>query len=274
MKKVLILGASGLVGKALIEEFEDRFEVYGTYCSTKTKLPDTRQFQLEIKDCDKSITLIQMIKPDVIISCLRGDFEHQYEIHKQIASEIKSINCSLYYFSTANVFDGDYLKHHAETDLPVSQSDYGKFKINCENMLTEKLGDRASLIRIPAIWGKESPRLEMIKKSIKNNELIDVYSNLECNYHLDKQLAFQMRFIIEKGLHGIFHLGSTDMKTHGEFIQEIVKKLTSKNHIIKNNTLFQKENTYYFGLQSIRTDIPQELRYTCEEIIQELVYVK
>jgi dTDP-4-dehydrorhamnose reductase len=36
LQKVLILGASGLVGKALIDEFKDGFDLYGTYSSSFT----------------------------------------------------------------------------------------------------------------------------------------------------------------------------------------------------------------------------------------------
>lgn len=77
-------------------------------------------------------------------------------------------------------------------------------------MLKEILDERGMMIRIPAIWGKDSPRWNLIKESIKNNKVIDVYSNLVCNNLLDVQLAKQLRFIIESKLKGIFHLGSVD----------------------------------------------------------------
>jgi hypothetical protein len=36
LKKVLIMGASGLVGRAIIEEFKEVYDLYGTYASTQT----------------------------------------------------------------------------------------------------------------------------------------------------------------------------------------------------------------------------------------------
>jgi len=44
---------------------------------------------------------------------------------------------------TAHVFDGDFSRHHVETDIPVAESDYGNFKIECENTLKQILGDGA-----------------------------------------------------------------------------------------------------------------------------------
>ena len=45
MQKILILGASGLVGRALVDEFTDEFDLYGTYFSSLTSLPNDMQFQ-------------------------------------------------------------------------------------------------------------------------------------------------------------------------------------------------------------------------------------
>lgn len=53
MEKVLILGASGLVGRALIEEFKNEFDLYGTYSSSKTNLSNDKQYQLEVQQIDK-----------------------------------------------------------------------------------------------------------------------------------------------------------------------------------------------------------------------------
>jgi dTDP-4-dehydrorhamnose reductase len=38
MDKILILGASGLVGRTLIDEYKDEFDLYGTYHSSLTSL--------------------------------------------------------------------------------------------------------------------------------------------------------------------------------------------------------------------------------------------
>ncbi|MEH7336379.1 sugar nucleotide-binding protein, partial [Neobacillus drentensis] len=233
MQKILILGASGLVGSALIDELKYDFDLYGTYSSKLTSLPDDKQFQLEVQQLDKLKNMINSIKPDIVISCLRGEFDWQLEFHRVLARDLHNKNTRVYYFSTTNVFDGDFSRSHIETDLPISESDYGKFKIKCENVLKEALDERVIIIRIPAIWGKDSPRWNLIKESIKNNKVIDVYSNLICNNLLDVLLAKQLRFMIENNLKGIFHLGSTDMMTQVEFFEQIIGKLASNKNILR-----------------------------------------
>ena len=154
MKKLLIFGASGLVGKALVEECKDSFDVYGTYATRPVNLPQENQFQLEISDTDQMKDMVKATRPDAIISCIRGEFDQQLEFHRELALEIQNTESTLYYFSTANVFDGDFTKHHSEEDPPNAASPYGQFKVECENLLQELLGDRAVMIRIPQIWGR------------------------------------------------------------------------------------------------------------------------
>ncbi|WP_249365608.1 NAD-dependent epimerase/dehydratase family protein [Cytobacillus citreus] len=68
MQKILIIGASGLVGKVLINEFTDEYDVYGTYFSSLTSLPNEKQFQLEVQQIDKLKEITRTIKPDIVIS--------------------------------------------------------------------------------------------------------------------------------------------------------------------------------------------------------------
>ncbi|PGY09640.1 sugar nucleotide-binding protein [Bacillus sp. AFS031507] len=271
MEKVLIFGASGLVGRALLDEFKDRFDLYGTYSSSLTSLPNEKQFQLEVQQIDKLKEIIRSIKPDIVISCLRGDFDPQLKFHKELALELQHTSSRVYYFSTTNVFDGDFSRPHTETDLPIAESDYGKFKIACENMLKEVLDDRVMMIRIPAIWGKNSPRLNLIKESIKNNKVIDVYSNLVCNNLLDVQLAKQLQYIIEHKLKGIVHLGTKDSMAQGQFFEQVISKLESDQSILRYQSYQDKDVTYYFQLTSNREDLPVSLQGTNKDIIDYLV---
>jgi dTDP-4-dehydrorhamnose reductase len=226
---------------------------------------------LGIQQIDKLKDIIRSIKPDIVISCLRGEFDQQLKFHKEVAVEIQNNNSRMYFFSTTNVFDGDYSKPHTETDIPISKTDYGNFKIECENMLKEILDERVMIIRIPIIWGKSSPRWKSIKESIKNNKVIDVYSNLVCNNLLDIQLAKQLRFIIENKLTGIFHLGSVDMMTQGKFYEQIISKLGCDKILLRNHLVQDNAETCYFLLKSNRHDLPSSLQSTNEDIISYLV---
>ncbi|WJH35391.1 sugar nucleotide-binding protein [Paenibacillus sp. CC-CFT747] len=157
MERMLVLGASGLVGRALIRQFQDKYELYGTYRSSLPDLPEDRRFRLEVGEIDRLSGIVRHLRPAVVISSLRGSYDEQLALHERVAVEMNPIGSRMYYFSTTNVFDGDDSRPHTEEDTPVSTSDYGSFKIQCENRLKDALKERAVIIRIPAIWGKESP---------------------------------------------------------------------------------------------------------------------
>lgn len=271
MKKVLILGASGLVGKALINEFKNDYDVYGTYFSSLPALPDDNRFKLDVKDPNTLKEILQSVKPDTAISCLRGDYTHQLAFHKELAINITNSPCSLYYFSTTNVFDGDMSRPHSENDTPVAVTDYGKFKIECENMLKENLSEKLSVIRIPAIWGLDSPRLNTIKESLESKKEIDVFSNLVVNNLLDVDLAKQVRFIIENNLQGIFHLCSPDLISQGDFYEQLIRKLGGEESHLNTQVFEGKQETCYFALSSTRSDLPASLKKTNQDIIHYLV---
>jgi dTDP-4-dehydrorhamnose reductase len=137
-------------------------------------------------------------------------------------------------------------------------------------MLKEILQERAIVIRIPAILGKSSPRWNLIKESIKDNKVIDVYSNLVCNNLLDVHLAKQLRYIVKNKLKGLFHLGSQDTMTQGQFFEQIITRLGTNKNLLQSHLFLDKADTCYFALKSNRLEIPASLQSTNNDIISYL----
>ncbi|MDP4193197.1 MAG: hypothetical protein Q8858_16650 [Bacteroidota bacterium] len=65
--------------------------------------------------------------------------DQQLSVHIKAAEYLKENRGSLYFFSTTNVFDNDLSKPHYEDDLPNFHTDYGQYKIECENKMKEIL---------------------------------------------------------------------------------------------------------------------------------------
>ncbi|MCK6207890.1 sugar nucleotide-binding protein [Bacillus infantis] len=271
MKKLLILGASGLIGKALAEQVREDFKIYATYHSAVNKTVSERDIQLDVGDPGAAGSLISSIRPDITVSCLRGDFSAQLKFHQELAEAMKDGNSMLYYFSTANVFDGDFSKHHNENDMPQSQTDYGRFKIRCESMLQGVLGERAAIIRIPAIWGKKSQRLSHLKDALQKKEGMEAYTNLACNHLTDVQLARAVSYMMENRLKGIFHLGTKDMLSQFAFAARLAERLPGNQESIRPVIFEDEHNSYHFGLESIRQDIPPHLVFSHDDMIEELL---
>lgn len=166
MKRLLILGASGHIGGYLFRQFwEDGCTVFGT---SKTPERCSVQQGMLFYSLEKGEEALQSVldaaKPEVVISCLRGDFAQQLEVHRFLADYLRERpGTRLVYLSTANVFDALNETPHIETDPPQAQSEYGCFKIACEQMLTERLGEQLLILRLPIVWGKNCPRLQILK---------------------------------------------------------------------------------------------------------------
>lgn len=271
MKKVLILGASGLVGRALVKELSHDYDVYGTYYSKIIDMPTQKVIKLDVNDIENIKQVLKDIEPEIIISCLRGDFDRQLEVHREAAKFLSNMGGRLYFCSTANVFDNDPSSPHYEEDKTDAKSDYGKFKIRCEEELKEILHDNLCILRLPMIWGKNSPRLNDLLEKLTTNQEIQVYTNLYLNNNTDIMLAEQIHYIIRNNLKGIFHLATYDIINHYDFISQIIKGLGYKNARIKEVSLPYEE--YYLAVITKREELPNELRFSNEDLLQSICLV-
>lgn len=270
MNKILILGGSGLVGKAIINEINkyNQFEVYSTYFEKPILLNQDRSFKFNIEDLDNIIRMLNTLKPNIIVSCLRGDFNKQLMLHIKIAEYLNKNGGKLYFFSTANVFDNNFKRTHYEDDIPNSQTEYGRYKIECENKMIELLHDNVCILRLPQVWGKTSPRINELLYLLQNNREVIVYPKLFLNTNTDVMIAKQLYYIIDNNLNGIFHLASKDIVNYRDFYNELIEGLGFKNEKIKENF---KEEGYFALLSKRNNEFSEQLRFTNKSVIDYLI---
>ena len=92
-----------------------------------------------------------------MISSINGAFVPQYTFHTVLADWMsKEPSKRLLFISTANVFDGDLSQPCTEQTPPNPESDYGKFKRDCETMLMEKLPAQLIIFRLGAVCARLS----------------------------------------------------------------------------------------------------------------------
>ncbi|WP_346931216.1 sugar nucleotide-binding protein [Clostridium sp.] len=270
MKKVLILGGSGLIGRTVINEMTkyNKFDVYSTYFQNSIQLNKGKCFKLDIQNEDNIDKILDNLKPQIIISCLRGEFNKQLILHAKTAEYLIGNGGSLYFFSTLNVFDNDFSKPHYEDDLATPKTDYGKYKMECENTISEILHDNACIVRIPQVWGKNSQRMSELLNSLHNNKDIIVYPKLYYNTITNVMIAKQLCYIINNNLKGIFHLVSEDIVNYKDFYKELITRLGFDNTRIQEN--FEEEG--YFALLSKRAnEFPKQLRFNNKSVINYLI---
>ncbi|MDF2880502.1 MAG: dTDP-4-dehydrorhamnose reductase [Clostridiaceae bacterium] len=270
MKKILILGGSGLLGKAIINEMNkhNKFQYYITYFKNPISLNEDRSYKMNIEDIENVNSLLNTLKPDIIVSCLRGDFKKQLDIHIKAAEYLKKKGGSLYFFSTTNVFDNDFSRPHYEGDLPNSCTEYGQFKIECERRITDILHDNACILRLPQVWGKDCPRIKEILSTVGDNKEVLVYPKLFHNTNINVMIARQLCYIMDNNLKGTFHLASEDVVNYKDFYNDLIKGLGLNNAAFKED--FHEEG--YFALLSKRNnEFPKQLIMTNKSVVNYLI---
>lgn len=269
MNRILVLGASGFIGKTVCRYLKKDHMVFGTFChNQESGLPDDSMQYLDIKEPAAIRPMLEKIRPDWIISCLRGDFAEQLAFHERLAEEMKlHPGIRLCYLSTANVFDGAPEKFHAETDLPAAGSEYGRFKVSCESMLLRILDDACVILRIPLVFGTDSPRIRELRTNAQKGAPIRTWTNLYVNITTDVQIAAFIGTLMKIQGNGIYHLGSTDWVTYDELMHRISERLGLTNVSFTGESGETKE---YLGVLSARKDIPGTLKLTITQLLDSI----
>jgi dTDP-4-dehydrorhamnose reductase len=266
--RVLILGASGFIGNAIYKELCSYFKTFGTYKSSNIQLEKNNHFfQYNIEE-DDVYEILDIVKPTIIISALRGDFAAQLVAHKHIAEYVFSRKIKFIFLSSAVVFDAYSKFPSYEQDKTLSNSIYGHFKIKIENMLLRMPKNQVAILRMPMIFGSKSPRIQKIVNNIKEKEPVEVFPNLIMNVTTDSKVTQQIHYIINRNKSGIFHSGSSDLVHHDEFIKEIVKALDLKNAIYKQ--VYTTNDDRYLAVLPKYNLLPKNLQLVSQEILTEL----
>lgn len=266
--RILIFGASGFLGNAIYKELCSYFKTFGTYSRDNKEFSRNKHFfQYKVEE-DDVYEILDAVKPSIIISALRGDFSAQIIAHKHMAEYVKTNKCKIIFLSSANVFDA-YSKYPSyESDTTLSNSVYGHFKIKIENILAKLPKMKSAVIRLPMVFGAQSPRVKEIKDLLLNNEPIEIFPNLIMNVTRDSRVTQQIHYIINRNKYGVFHLGSQDLVHHDDFIAEVIKTLGNFKPVYK--LVYTTNDDRYLAVLPKENLLPKHLRLTSQEIIEEL----
>ncbi|RMA64204.1 sugar nucleotide-binding protein [Ulvibacter antarcticus] len=266
--RILILGASGFIGKSLYKELQSYFDTYGTYCSNVAEYASNHAYFRYCVEEDELASILEKVKPSVVISALRGDFKEQLKAHSVLAKYVQEHHfCKLLFLSSANVFDGKFDLPSYESDKPLAESRYGKFKIAVERMLSEQIPAQTTILRLPIVLGVQSPRIAQLRQSIKHKASFEVFPNLTISLTTADKIAQQVHYIISKKLDGIYHLASTDMVHHEDLFREITSKLGDKTPIFKS--VYRSNDDSYLAILQKKNKLPQQYRITVAEVIDD-----
>lgn len=244
------------------------FDTYGTYNTPNEFFRQNHQFHQFNLEADDIFEVLKEIKPSIVISAIRGEFNSQVIMHQHLIEYAELTKTKIIFLSSANVFDAYSKFPSYEYDKTLSESVYGRFKIKIENMLMLLPKKQYTILRLPMVFGVHSPRIKEIQEKLKEKKAIELFPNLIINATTDEKVTQQIHYIINRNKSGIFHLGSLDLLHHEELINDIVIHLNNHQPIYKR--VYTTNDDRFLAVLPKENMLPKNLQIKSEEIINNL----
>jgi dTDP-4-dehydrorhamnose reductase len=271
LNRILILGGSGFVGNALYKELLPFYNVHCTYRTPKSSLDKNRHFhEFDMETEDISI-LLDNLKPQFIISALRGNHYAQIDLHKRLSLWCMMHESRIIFLSSANVFDRFTNYPSYEHDKTLSESVYGRLKIKIENDLLRMPANKYVICRVPMIYGSKSPRIQEIKAFLAAKQAIEVFPNVVINATYIDILASQVHYIINRRRRGIFHLGSSDLVHHIDLVRDICSHLGTAHPLLKQ--VYDSNEDRHLAVLPKDNLLPKHLQLTIAAVVASATVV-
>lgn len=261
MKKVVVLGANGQLGKT-IKNLDDIDGVEFHFFS---------RVNLDITDKNKLATSLANAGFDYCINCAaytnvenaEENTEEAFNINaegaKNIAEVCNTNGIKLIHISTDYVFDGKNKKPYTVNDITNPINQYGKSKLQGELYIKEEL-DHYYIIRtswLYSLYGKNF--LKTVIGKIENDEVLNITTEEEGTPTNCIDLSeFILHIIKEDTLpYGIYHFSANGSTTWFEFAKEIVRnfkpeKLDNIKPIEKFKTRAKRPKYSVFNLNDTK----------------------
>jgi dTDP-4-dehydrorhamnose reductase len=224
MKKVLILGAQGMLGHDLLRIFAKGYDVIGW---DKEDVDITRQ--------GATRKAIKEISPTVVINAagftdvdgcekkMHKAFSINGEGSKNVAKGCRDNGAKLVYISTDYIFDGEKRSPYREDDQPNPLNIYGESKLMGERYIEEFLDDFL-IVRTQWLYGKYGRNfVETILALAAERESIEVVHDQWGSPTSTTDLSKAIAVLIRRDLKGIYNVSNSGSCTWYEFALEIVR---------------------------------------------------
>lgn len=224
MKKLLVVGALGMLGHDLLKVFAKGYEVRGM---DKEEIDITRQ--------GATLKIIKEIAPAVVINAagytdvdgcekkVRKAFAVNGEGAKNVAKGCRETGAKLIYISTDYIFDGEKKTPYREDDPPNPLNIYGESKLMGERYIEELLEDFL-IVRSQWLYGQHGPNfVETILALARERETIEVVHDQKGSPTYTADLSKAIAALVRKNLRGTFHVSNKGSCSWYDFALEIVQ---------------------------------------------------
>ncbi len=273
MKNVLITGATGLLGGALVPEAQRRhLKLAALYHRDRSSLKSP-YVQCDLTDSAALQRLLSQTKPGLIIHSAAATDVDRCEIDppwckglnvqatQTLAEWSKECGARMVYISTDSVFDGS-LGQYKEQDEVRPLNAYAKSKYEGEQVVRSLVKDHAVLRTNFYGWGN-GDRLslgEWVLRSYLRQEPIKTFTDVKFSPLHTTELAEIVFDLALGGAQGTFHVGSRDSCSKHEFAMLVSKVFGLISEVIPVSV-----DTFQF-----RAARPKDTSFHVEKVTRDL----
>lgn len=241
MKKILVTGCNGQLGRAIREE----------YAASDVEFINTDVVEgegvvsLDITDVDAVLKLVRAEKPDVIINCAAHTNVDKCEEQWDLAYKINAIgprnlsiaateaDAKMIHVSTDYVFEGNGTRPYTEFDAPNPVSAYGKTKLEGENFVKE-FAKKHFILRTAWLYGDGKNFVKTMLALAENHDELNVVCDQVGTPTSAVELAKMIHYLEGTENYGTFHAtceGDTNWADFAEAIFKRAGKNVKVNHV-------------------------------------------
>lgn len=237
MKKLLVTGASGLLGLSIAMEVAKDFDVYGIAFNHPVQSPDFTTLSADLRLPGTIKQIFDTSQPDWVIHCAAltdidacennpdAAREVNSELPGRMAEEAHLRGTHFIHISTDTVFDGKK-GSYSEEDKPNPTSVYARTKLAGEQAVTAANPD-AIIARVNmfgwSLTGKRS-LAEFFFTNLREGIPIKGFTDVYFCPLLVNDLALILVKMLDTGMSGLYHVFSNDVISKYEFGMAIARR--------------------------------------------------
>lgn len=243
MQRLLVTGASGLLGSRIMEHARGNFEAVPLHGA---KPLHSNSLKLDITNQNSVSKLCNKLKPHIVIHTASEtnvdrceiEKEHAWKVNvegtRNIAIACGKTNIRLVYISTDYVFNGEK-GNYTEEDKPVPINYYGLTKLEGENQVTSHCQNHL-VLRTSVLYGRHPWKQNFATWTINQLKQQQEITVVEDHYNtptLADNLAEMAIEVAKKDLRGLYHASGSERISRYEFAKKIAKTYNLNADLIK-----------------------------------------
>ena len=241
MKKILVTGCNGQLGRAIRKEYKDAGV---RFINTDVKESEGI-VALDISDINQVMELIKSEKPDVIINCAahtnvdacETQWDLAYKINaigpRNLSIAANEVNAKMIHVSTDYVFEGNGEMPYKEFDIPNPVSAYGKTKLEGEKFV-QQFANKYFILRTAWLYGEGKKFVKTMLQLAETHDEVSVVCDQVGTPTSAVELAKMIHYLEETDNYGLFHAtceGDTNWAAFAEEIFKFAGKNVRVNHV-------------------------------------------